>query len=439
MTGRWLAVADESKGVRGVPVNVWNTTTGQQCLRIPSTPDQFVDVLRFSHNQFLLIGGRTKPDICVWDVAQGKQLPAITLPSRGVRNEHLAFTADGEFYAAVDRDQLLLCSTRTRQAEVILQTPPTIVEFDEQSEFGPREIHGQEAISGLEVLRFSPDGSELAGVTEHSGKSGTRLLCWNVKGRLVLNQPIPRAASRFAFDPVFDWLPDGSGWIISGHVFDRTSKRFVFATALDSGDDPLFFPLDRDRLLGTIKREPNELRIHRIPWDVINHSLQVITDGAPAAWGPHLSVHVQVEFGELRGDAEPVNKLIIDAITFRLAQDGIQCAATSDTAVKLRFSEQVGDALPIYERSLGEFEGHDTGRTVREAQGTLDVEILHAGELVWHRTLPVKSNRSFDGEINDVTVRQSMLNAVKRALEGLSMPYFIPLSPDQAALPIWVD
>ena len=93
----------------------------------------------------------------------------------------------------------------------------------------------------------------------------------------------------------------------------------------------------------------------------------------------------------------------------RLQNDGIRVEAGRPTTFRLRFSENAGDTLPIYERQNPfDFQGRDTGRTATEAEGSLVVELVAGDKTLWRDTISASSSRSFREEINDTTVRNNI-------------------------------
>jgi len=134
--------------------------------------------------------------------------------------------------------------------------------------------------------------------------------------------------------------------------------------------------------------------------------------------------------------------MIGTSLTQRLARDGIRAEKECPTYFRLKFAEEAGDELPIYERqSRWDFRGQDTGQTATEAKGSLIVELIVPGrdKPIWRETLSALSSRSYDGDINDATVRKSMLESLGRQISLLSFPYYIPESEDLPALPLVIE
>ncbi|CAN0454024.1 unnamed protein product, partial [Hapterophycus canaliculatus] len=264
-----------------------------------------------------------------------------------------------------------------------------------------------------------------------------KTLCWDSRGKLVFDQVISRVQKVFLFNETLDWLPDASGWIVSGHVIDRRTKRIVFAVRLPFASEPAFFPLDRDRLVGSFPHDPEMVQVVTIPWSLITASLKLIQEGAPAILSESEPVTIRCDLVGIRGDASVTEQLLKEKLATRLQAEGIRVEPGGASEFHMRFSEKAGDMLPVYERqSRFNFRGKDTGRKVAEAEGSLVIELIVDGDTLWRDSLSASSSRSFREDVNDASVRKSMLTNIARGMEQLNIPYFIPKAEDQIALPV---
>ena len=135
---------------------------------------------------------------------------------------------------------------------------------------------------------------------------------------------------------------------------------------------------------------------------------------------------------------QPLGHQAGDALGQRLQRDGIKIANGQKTTFHLRSSEQAGDTLPIYScQSPFDFRGNDTGRTATERKGSLVVELTAAGEEspLWREALDASSARSFREDINDASIRTTMLESLTHQIGELYLPYFIAKDEKLLALP----
>jgi hypothetical protein len=176
-----------------------------------------------------------------------------------------------------------------------------------------------------------------------------------------------------------------------------------------------------------------------IPWEGIRASLAKLEEDVPALLSPAQPVSIVFELGPLRGDQNKTIQELGIAFEERLGRDGLKVEKGQTTFFRVRFSEKAGDSVAIFERqSPFDWRGRDTGRRVNEAEGDLVVELVVPGkdEPVWRDSLSASSDSSYRGEINDSTVRDSMIENLANRLDDLNFPYFIPESEDLLALPV---
>jgi hypothetical protein len=153
-------------------------------------------------------------------------------------------------------------------------------------------------------------------------------------------------------------------------------------------------------------------------------------------------VSINIQLAATRGDQQETARAIGDALVARLARDGVRVERGKPAVFQVKFGETAGDLLPIYERqSLFDRRGRDTGRRATEAKGSLVIELLVEGEAqpLWRDTIDAANSSSFNEEINDATVRKSMLENLGREIHELNIPYFIPKSEELLALPVVIE
>lgn len=206
------------------------------------------------------------------------------------------------------------------------------------------------------------DGQVLAALSSHRMM---RLICWNRDGNLLFDEAargVPRMLP--TGEHAIQWLLDGKGWLLSGHIFDRESKRVILKVRHRFGYDPIVHMIDERRLLGVFGHPQSEIALIEVPWEKLRQSLKLIEDGAPAIVTPGQPVSIRVELESLVGGAEDTRSQLTNALTARLARDGLRVESGQDAVFRLRFTEQMGNAPPIFERqSLSNPRSVDTGRT----------------------------------------------------------------------------
>lgn len=397
--GKWFAAASKSPNQRETTVRAWDTATGELMCEIPGDAEVFVDLLRFTRNHNLLLGGRLSTEVRVFDVTTTEQLPSLSLPDR-VRDEPIAFSPDGEHYTTLLDRRLVIYEVQERQPTTVLAAPP-VDELESVSE-AQRKIREMRVFSDIKIVRFSPDGQEVAAVTTEP-----RLLCWDANGKLVINRLFPALQTAVAFKPYLRWFPNQSGWVVSGHVIDRTTQRVVFGVDAHFANAPRFFPLDANRLLGTYSFDRNTLQVIEVPWDAIKASTALLDDQTPAFLHPAQAVSIHTHLVGVPGNRRQTVSLFRDVLKQRIATDGFEVQANSHVAYHIGFSVQ--------------------------EKGAIVVELVVDDQVRWRDVVEQQASIRIRESLGDPQrVRSLLAPTLKR------LPYFVPESRQHFALPILV-
>ncbi len=410
----------------------------------PGDEERFADVVLLSNDK-LFIGGRSSNALYVWDIAKKELLQTINVDDGDFKQGSTGITIDGEFIATVADDKLVAIKASTGQivaemgnpASVVMRPGETLVIQDNKLVADSRTSSSDAGFvfAWMQSLEFSADSEELAGVSTHPFP---RVMCWNNRGDLIYDQPLLTERRAF-WENTLQWFPDRKSWLIEYDIFDRESGKTVLSIRERFGQHLRMHVLDDNHLIGSFPHAPEQIEILEIPWGKIRQSLEQIKTGEDAFMGPSNPVSIVLDDGSNGTQQNSVGGVIVEALTNRLARDHIKVQPGQQTYFRLRFSESAGDRLPIFERqSPFDFRGRDTGRTVMESRGTLVVELIVEGEAqpIWRQSLVVDSSKSFDQLISDDALRQTMLQSLAMRIDLLDIPYFVPKSKDQFALPL---
>lgn len=463
--GKYFAAGLKSQDQEDTTVGVWSTQTGKSVCQIPGIPKRFVDLMIFSRNKYLILGGRSTPDLQVWDVEQGKQIKSIDLKGDRIERGKVAFSPNGEFFVAVVKKQLTLFRTTGARPVTVMRPPRKMVneriDLEPKPAPAPAPTPAKPAlarparpkpaaaplVSGdandavfvyawLQAMQFSPDGKEIAAISTHPSP---RLIVWDTTGKLLFDEPLilPPMVS---WAHTLQWFPDKKALLVSGFIVDRDLKKPVFGIRGHYTQDAHVRVLDADHIIGTLPSNPGQLQSYEVPWKQIRRSIALMRDPKAGLMSPAQPVSVSAEFGSpLAGDAAQTASVITEALRRRLGRDGIDVSDGSSATFTLKLSEKAGDSLPIYERqSRFDFRGNNTGRTATERIGSLMVELTIKGQdaPLWRESLQAVSGRSFQAEINDASIRKSMLESLIHQMQQLYLPYFIPEDEQELALPV---
>lgn len=426
--GSAFAAAGKSPNQKDTEVVVWDTQTGEQKFSAPGNEDRFVDTLYLSDQQ-LYLAGRDNSTLEVWDLETGKQSKTIEIPDARLGRGKVGFTLDGNYLAVPVKDRLTVFKTSNGKMAAYMGSPKSSGRGGSEATF---------VYAWLQSLQFSPDSLELAGVSTHPSP---RVMCWDNRGKLVFDQAY-HVEDRAFWENTLQWFPNRQAWLIERDVFDRTTGKIVLSIRKSFAQTLFTHVHDDDHLVGTFPSNPQQLEVLEIPWEKIRASQDAMKTKQPALLSPALPVALLIELGDLRGDKTEVSQLIETALTERLKRDGFTVSREGKTYFRIKFAETAGDQLPIFERQRFEWgRGRDTGRSATESKGDLVVELFVVGRAdpIWRDTMKVTSSRSFNDEINDTTVRKSMLDRAASEIRELNFPYFIPESEEMVALPILVQ
>jgi len=450
--GEWFAVGVKASSRTDPSITIWHTPTGKIQWEIPGRPVKSSQILTLTRDKYLLIEGSVAGQVEVWDVETGEMMAPLQTPQKHLRRDSIAFAPGGESFVTKDArgQHLLLYNTQTGE-QVAKMDPP--LEMDVRREpsadidNAPRPMRKpapNDALfvySRLEALAFSPDGQALAALSAHPRM---RLISWNRDGSLLFDEAASGVTDVLGTaEHSVQWLLDGKGWLLSGHIFDRESKRVILKVRLEFGDDLIVHIVDERRLLGVFGHPPTEIALVEVPWDRLRRSLKLIEERAPAIVTPGQAVSIRVELDSLIGGAEDTRSQLTEALTARLARDGVRVESGQDAVFRLRFTEQMGNAPPIFERqSLSNPRSVDTRRSAIGTKGAVFAELITPGceTPLWRDTLMTPTVRGCRSEdLNDPSVRKRMISSLIGDIHRLDLPYFVPLSDEHLALPAIVE
>lgn len=435
--GQYFAVASKSVRRDDTSVFVFDVKTGKKISEIPGAEDEILDNLQITRDKYVVTCGRAKPVISVWSAATGQLVKEfIVNEDTRLSSGHLTFTKDGQYMAVVQSKALNVF--KVAESKVVARMePPNFAGEPNRVSFTTDHIS---IYARIQDLNFSPAGTELAAF---STDSGNRIYAWDDKANLKHKVKFEKTQdSNLFLENSLQWLPDGKSWLVAGNLIDRELGIVLLAFKHTGTARVKFYVHDQNWIIARLSNKPTELTKVSIPWEDINRSRDAIVQKVPAYLAPYSKVDVRVKIDTIRGPADSAHQTIVDGLSKRLARDGIQVQNGASNYFVLRFSEEKGESLPIYERqSRFDRRGTDTGRTAIEARGALIVEFYGEGlaNPLWRAALRAQSARNFREAINDASIRKSMLSHLKHELEIMKLPYFIPKDDKLLALPIIIE
>lgn len=156
----------------------------------------------------------------VWDVGTGRLLRQVNASVRRSPEDVTAVSAGGKLVAVLDADNAVTLF----DAEAGQVAGDTSLPDDRNNAFHP---HGLDQ----RAMAFSPDGKELA---VYLAGSPSRIVVWTVAdGKVAADYKLVGNGGRTAFmnrkQTPLAWLPDGSGWLVTGdRIVDRPSGMVLY-------------------------------------------------------------------------------------------------------------------------------------------------------------------------------------------------------------------
>jgi hypothetical protein len=346
------------------------------------------------------------------------------------------FSPVNDHYITLVDHQLEMYDFATGEQVLVLESPTRGLPPDLDSLV--KEIQIGHLFSEAEAGSFSPDGREFAILTDDFE---LRILCWNSAGQLVFDELISSGGNRGINDPRLQWLPGRRGWIFNGVLYDRASKRIVMqlGNRFTLKKTLLIRLVAGDRLLAAnVPRMRKQLEFFDIPWQSIDTSLRMIERREPAILTPSRPVSLQLDFAGVQ-DSGATARFIREKMTKRLAADGLQVASGAGTRFCLRFSEKTV-LLPIHTRAAPYSDRvYDTGRKQTIIAGSLVIELVSGGQILWRDSVSASGGSSCHAALNDPRLRDDMLRGLERRIAEMYVPYFVPKSEAAVPLPLVIE
>ncbi|MEQ9407287.1 MAG: serine/threonine-protein kinase [Fuerstiella sp.] len=397
--GRFFAAAAKLSNQQDTDVTVWDTNTGKRLFTAKGTSGRYADAILLSQKS-LFVGGRWSQELQQWDCPAGNQRKAVPLSEGKFQRGNTAISHDGQFIAAVSNSQLGILQVAGGRPVGIMQSPPA---------GGGRSGSRQHAeaieliYASLQSLEFSKDNTELAGLVTHPNP---RVLCWNSAGELThqdsLSIPETAIGSRG-----LEWFPDGTSWLVAGHIIDRESRRIVLSPRHHA--DGQYHIYDDFHLLGTFAAAPAKLVIKEIPWERIKASMAKADHPAAAHLAPSIPVSLNIDIT----GRDAAKTAAQTALAKRLRRDGFKITPDQKDLV-VRITGKAGETKLV-------------------------LQVLADRKTVFSRTLTDVAALGPNFESGGEPAKSELLEKLTEQIETVDMPWFIPQDDKLATLPLLLE
>ncbi len=322
--GKLIAVAGKPFGQQNTDVTVWDSTTGKKVLTAEGDPKRFVDTLLLTQRT-LYVGDRWSDVLLVWDCETGKKRKPQKISGAKLNNGNSAVSHDGNYIAAVIDNQLAV--TDSSSGNLVAQ----LERHFGNGKAASNNAKAQAVYAALQSLSFSGDNQEIAAI---STLSGSRILCWNSRGEIALNQPAS-ADLTDSRNPL-QWFPERKAWLVGNRVFDRESARFVLHASVNADTSDSIGVYDDRTLCGRFSNQPNEIQMAEVPWGEIDAALAELTDSKDAKLHPNDPVTIRANLFETGSAVAELQTGLEKALKSKITSNGLQIGENHSTLFLLR-------------------------------------------------------------------------------------------------------
>ena len=373
--------------VKNTPGNPFEEGTEDPSSGPVANKDIRVDWLEFLDDNTLLsiVSSHFKGAAFVWDVTTGELKSAF--PMEAANGERCALSRDRKYLASSQGPTLVVRELPGAKIVATMQTPPKVAE-------------ASFSLHGCRGLAFSADGTELAAYLRRDNM--VRIVCWNAQAKIIFDQPRLRLAQTGGVGVgALQWVPDGSGWLLDGrYLLDRQSKRLVWQ--LEQMYDRLGCRFRTKESLLVNRSGNGNLDLVRMefPWTEIRDALARIDSDEGVLLRPGGAATLKVQLGTLRySNPQQTTQELTKVLTERLAIDDVGVAPDRPMQLVAFYTEKAGETLKVVERGMFAFDVRDTGKTVEETKGRLELKwVDQAGKVVWEREITRATARHGDLE-----------------------------------------
>lgn len=407
--GRYFAAYNGEWHDRGMGVNVWDLVSGEKVAEIPGGQQRVYTVLQFMRNRYLIAANDSDASCLVWDVEENRKVRELPTRVGRIAQGQLSVSPDGQFLALVEGDQVPVMKLAESRYLGSLVSP-----FLDPTSTRTRSTLGADNIKDM---AFSPDGKEIAAIYQTTDKQ--RLIVWDGVGQIQFDIPVNIYWGRLNSQSL-TWLPNKKGWIVDGNVIHRDSKKIVTQVKRDRYAEDKIGALDEYYMIGRFGQAADSISVIGIPWEEIERSIGAMSSADNPIIGPGVQVSIMVYMRGQTGESiETARAAIGDALVARLAED--QMTFAPDQEAYFRFNAEPASADHQF--------------------GLLKLELLVKGSdtPIWTHEFAEADSKRFLQGLDTGSISETAILQLKREINLLQIPYFIPRTADFMPLPMVIQ
>jgi len=439
--GRLFAATSRPADQQDSAVTVWDTQTGKKLFTANGDSKRFVDVLLLS-SKSLMLGDRWSDELLVWNCDDGKRRKSIKVPNVRFKQGNAAVSDDGKYVAMVAAGQLGVVDASDGKTVAIMHPPDPKVRVKRVSlkagdkpkgSRRPDEAASEPIFAALQSLRFSPDNSELAGLSTHPR---ARMMSWNGMGDLNVDQAVSAQSSALQ-EGAFQWFANRDAWLVAGNILDRKTGRIVVTTKRANTAHASVHVYDDEHMVGVFASAPADLSIVTLPWEAISDGLNEMQNTDAVALGVGTEVSVQVDLKPvLNPSSEPV-KSVRNALRTVVSREDLKIEENRPTVFRIRIATTAEEKTPLHDRQTpADYRSGSAGSGAVPNGDCVVVELIVPGEEqpVWRENLGSLAELGLQSNSSGGKAEK-----LKALIDELALPYYIPKDEQTLALPVVIN
>ena len=438
--GKYMAVAALDRKTINY-VEVWSLETGKRVSSFTAdAPEMPMTILDFAGPDEVLTytfgsqNGKNISHLRVWDAKDGSALRQMDL-EKGLSGDGRYDISPGRnFIASIVIPEILIYDLQTGRIKGAV--PP------------PVRMEDGKSIS-VDSVRFSPDGTEIACMSE--GFGGAVIAVHDMAtGDLKFSHEMTAAQKSSLQHPAsykgphleFVTVPAGFLWY-GGAFIERETGLMVwnYRQGLLEFSHWKRILTPAGLIVSTGGHDARKLRVTPFPSEKLKASIEAYRSDADALIKPGEKVKLTVNVKEVRfGKPADAKTSIEKVLAERLADDGLEVSDEGTTVMIVNYKETAGKTLQEVKGGSIRGGGVPTGRSIKSTAGELKLKWTSKDlkTVIFDDTVNLDPSHLIirdDGEATDEKARQQVFEILKIQLAGLPMPFFFPNDKSLMVLP----
>ena len=439
--GKLLAIAVLDRA-RANDIEVWSLETGKRLSTFTADGKEMsMTILDFAGPGEVLtytLGqqeGKFGHHLRLWNATDGSSLRQFDLPKNLSGDKKYDISPGRRFLASIVYPEVLIYDLKSGKVHGSLA--PAV------------KLEGGQSVS-IDSVRFSPDGTEIALLSE--GSHGALIAVYDLttgdqkfQHEMTASQKTSLQNPASYKGPHLEFVTSPPGFLWYGGAFlERDSGLMIWTYRQGliefSHWNRILTPAGL--IVSTGGHDARKIRVLPFPSEKLAASIAAYRGDAEALVKPGEKVKVKVEVKSVRfGKPAEAKESIERVLAERLADDGLEVSDEGTTTMTVQYKEAAGKTLQeVKGGSLTGRGGVPTGKTIQSTAGELKMKWASSDgkTIIFQETVNLDPSQLIlreEGDITNETARKQVFEILKIQLAGLPMPYFVPTDTSLITLP----